>query len=154
VCLCLVQVAALDLLGGLYGDNTADARRGLRGLLESQHLAINQQLIDAFAPAQEQLAAVEEQVGALARSCDEIGTSLAAAQKQTELLLEESQRLERDKLRLDVRQQVVGTFLERFQISKAQEDTLRGGAIDAEFLDVLQRLQQIRVHCSQLLRTR
>ena len=61
-------VAALDLLGGMYGANTADARRGLRGLLETEHLNINQQLIDAFGPAQEQLAAVTAQVDALTRS--------------------------------------------------------------------------------------
>ena len=147
-------VNALDLLGGMYGANTADARRGLRGLLETEHLDINQRLIDAFAPAQAQLAAVTAQVEALTRSCDEIGSSIAAAKSQTHSLLGESERLAQDRQRLEVRQDVVGRFLEHFQLSAPEEQALARGEVDAAFLAALARLAKIRADCGQLLRTR
>ena len=138
----------------MYGDNTAGARRGLRGLLETEHLDINQQLIDAFAPAQAQLSAVTAQVAALTKSCDEIGESIAFAKEQTGELLAESERLLQDKQRLQLRQQLVGDFLQRFQLTAEQEETLERGAMDGGFLAALARLQQIRADCGQLLRTR
>jgi hypothetical protein len=147
-------VNALDLLGGMYGANTADARRGLRGLLETEHLDINQQLIDAFAPAQQQLAAVTAQVEALTRSCDEIGESISSAKQQTHELLAESERLVHDKRRLEVQQTVVGNFLERFQLTPSEEEALERGEVDAAFLGALGRLASIRTDCGQLLRTR
>ncbi len=149
-------VAALDLLGksGMYGANTADARRGLRGLLETEHLNINQQLIDAFGPAQKQLAAVTAQVAALTHSCDEIGESIKTAKQQTRELLAESERLVHDKQRLEVQQSVVGSFLERFQLTPDEEEALQRGEVDAQFLETLGRLARIRADCGQLLRTR
>lgn len=137
-----------------YGDNTADARRGLRGLLETEHLNINQQLIDAFAPAQAQLGAVTAQVEALTRSCDEISESIKTAKKQTHELLADSERLVRDKQRLEVQQSVVGSFLERFQLTPDEEEALQRGAVSSKFLEALGRLASIRADCGQLLRTR
>jgi hypothetical protein len=147
-------VTALDLLGGMYGANTADARRGLRGLLETEHLNINQQLIDAFGPAQQQLAAVTAQVEALTRSCDEIGESIQTAKQQTRELLADSERLVHDKQRLEVQQSAVGNFLERFQLTPEEEEALQRGEVDAQFLEALARLARIRADCGQLLRTR
>lgn len=147
-------VNALDLLGGMYGANTADARRGLRGLLETEHLDINQQLIDAFGPAQAQLAAVTAQVESLTNSCDEIAESIKTAKQQTHELLADSERLVHDKQRLEVQQSVVGSFLERFQLTPEEEEVLRRGSVDAQFLEALGRLASIRADCGKLLRTR
>jgi hypothetical protein len=147
-------VAALDLMGGVYGDNTAGARRGLRGVLEQQHLDTNQALIDAFTPAQQQLASVTAQISALNDSCEEIGASLSSAKRQTEGLLIESERLQNDETRIVIRQRVVDSFLEKFQLTRAEEDALQQSNIDEGFLGVLDRLKQIRTDSQQLLRTK
>ena len=150
----LELVAALDLMGGVYGDNTAGARRGLRGVLEQQHLDTNQALIDAFTPAQQQLASVTAQISALNDSCEEIGASLSSAKRQTEGLLIESERLQNDETRIVIRQRVVESFLEKFQLTRAEEDALQQSNIDEGFLGVLDRLKQIRTDSQQLLRTK
>lgn len=146
-------VRSLDYLGNVYGENTADARRGLRTLLEQQHLQNSRKMVEAFKPTQQKLATIGQAVKALSTSCDSIGSSIQFAKVHTDALLSESERLVQDKMRLAVRREVVGCFLTKFQLSEAEEITLKSGNIDAAFLGALDRLKQIRLDCSALLRT-
>lgn len=63
-------VRSLEYLGEVYGENTAEARRGLRSLLEQKHLANSRAMVAAFKPTQEKLAALGAAVDALNQSCD------------------------------------------------------------------------------------
>ncbi|GMH10993.1 hypothetical protein Nepgr_012834 [Nepenthes gracilis] len=146
-------LASLNTLSTFYTDNTPQARRNLRSVIERRGLSINQEFLLASDAAQQALDRVEEEVNALAECCDKIAKALNHCNATTGDVISTTERLKQE---LDVttqRQEIVSCFLRDYQLSNEEIYALREEELNENFFKALSHVQEIHSNCKVLLRT-
>jgi hypothetical protein len=144
---------SLATLSAFYGANTPAARRHLRSTVEAQGAAAAGDALAAEARVLAALDAVQGDLDAVARACDGAAAALADSRAAAADLLAEVGRLRGARAAAEVRGRLVGTFLERYQLSPAEAEALRGGEVGDAFFAALAHVRAVHANCRALLRT-
>ncbi|PIA50433.1 hypothetical protein AQUCO_01300878v1 [Aquilegia coerulea] len=146
-------LASLNTLSTFYTENTQQSRRNLRSTIEKRSLSINHEFLQASESAQQALDRVEEEVNALADSCDKIAKALNSCSSSTGDIISTTERLKQE---LDIttqRQEIVSLFLRDYQLSNEEIKALREEDLNENFFKALSHVQEIHANCKILLRT-
>lgn len=166
-------LTALDSLDAFYQSNTKQARQNLRGTLEQRTLFVNQDFIDAFSSVQEvnddnetltlgctlivrcglqALTHVQVEVDGMASCCREMALRLDAARNDTKDLIRQTSALQTQREVLDMKQNLLDKFLERFHLSHEEQSALsHEGVVNESFFAALARTRSIHTDCRTLL---
>lgn len=146
-------LASLNTLSTFYNENTQQSRRNLRSTIEKRSLSINHEFLQASESAQQALDRVEEEVNALAESCEKIAKALSSCSSSTGDIISTTERLKQE---LDIttqRQEIVSLFLRDYQLSNEEIKALREEDLNENFFKALSHVQEIHANCKILLRT-
>ncbi|CAB4292704.1 unnamed protein product [Prunus armeniaca] len=146
-------LASLNTLSSFYSENTPQSRRNLRSTIEKRGLSINLEFLEASQAAQEALDRVEDEVGALASSCDKIAVALSSCTATTGDIIATTERLKQELNVTTQRQQIVSCFLRDYQLSNQEISALREEELNENFFKALSHVQEIHANCKLLLRT-
>jgi len=140
-------------LSNIYPQNSAASRRGLRANIEKQGLKINDEFLQVAEAAQAALEEVEKQLEGLASCCACIGSSIEATRNSTSELAAETSKLKKELADCESRSELVGSFLQDYQLSTDEVLALREGEVDEVFFTSLEHVKDIHKNCKLLLRT-
>ena len=90
----------------------------------------------------------------MSQCCDEMSERLKKAKTQTASLISNTSELRKEGRIIEMRQQAASTFIEKFQLTTAQFQTLRAGPnepLSNEFFTALDRVQEIHSKGRSLL---
>ncbi|XP_060657822.1 conserved oligomeric Golgi complex subunit 6 [Drosophila nasuta] len=148
----------LDALNGLstfFTENTLQNRRNLRSQIEHRSVGINENFLKAFREVKLTLDAVCTDLDTMASSVQTMKTDLETSKALTKDLIEQTNKMQQERERLEIHQQIAQAFLARFQLSVPEHQLLYGNAKDApivpEFFKVLDRVQSIHSDCRLLM---
>ena len=148
---------ALEVLSSFLEKNTLQARRNLRSDLEKRSLALNESFLQCIGKLVEQVNGLQEEAGTMKVCCDDMQRRLAAAKARTAGLLRETSELQAKNRQLEMKSKVVSSFLNRFELTPEQFQTLtsgpQNGGINESFFKAMERVKQIHDDCKILLRT-
>ncbi|KAL8609891.1 Golgi transport complex subunit 6 [Nucella lapillus] len=150
------MLEALKALSGFFTENSLRSRRNLRSDIEKKSLSINEEFLSAFQAVKEQLDSVYGDVKAMNDCCTYMTDRLKAAKAQTHHLMSQTTKLHAESQTLQMKQQVAGAFLDKFQLKVEEVRILRGprdGTLHEDFFKALARVKQIHSDCKVLLRT-
>eukprot|EP00854_Cymbomonas_tetramitiformis_P024152 gene24152-29313_t len=145
--------SSLGEVSSFYTENTPANRRGLRSSIEKRGLDINEEFLKAAEVAQAALEAVERQLDGLTTCCNRIGGSLETTRTSTGDLVVETEKLANELDSNLRRTSLVETFLDGYQLSNEEVESLREGDIDERFFSALAHVKGIHNNCKMLLRT-
>ncbi|KAK6942165.1 Conserved oligomeric Golgi complex subunit 6 [Dillenia turbinata] len=146
-------LASLNTLSSFYTDNTPHARRNLRSSIEKRSLSINHEFLLSSLAAQQALDRVEDEVNALAASCDSIAKALSSCNATTGDIISTTERLKQELETTTQRQEIVSCFLRDYQLSNEEISALREEDLSENFFKALSHVQEIHANCKVLLRT-
>ncbi|KAI7838109.1 hypothetical protein COHA_008117 [Chlorella ohadii] len=146
-------VGSLATLSGFYADNSPAARRRLRSTIENQGVAVNQDFLAAAQSVLQALDSVQGDLDALSACCEAMSSSLAGSRAAAADLLHDTDRLTRALQTSETRSQLVGRFLEQYQLTPAEAKALQGEEVGPAFFAALAHVRQIHANCKALLRT-
>ena len=139
-------VEAMKSLSLFFGDNSLRNRKNLKSVIERRGLKISQEFLGEFKVLKEQIDAIRGEVQNMSDCCEEMTDRLKSAKTQTASLISNTSELRKEGRRIDMRQQAATTFIEKFQLTPTQQQTLRAAPtdpLDATFFDALERVQEI-----------
>ena len=151
------------MLSDCLDKNTLQARRNLRSDLEKRSLSLNEEFLHCVGELVAQVKGLQEEAGNMKTCCDDMQKRLSAAKSRTAGLLRETNQLQGRSKTLDMKSRVVTSFLEKFQLTPEQLQTLMGPPegsrytdlsrrqIDTEFFDTMKRVKAIHEDCKVLL---
>ncbi|RHZ69762.1 hypothetical protein Glove_279g34 [Diversispora epigaea] len=147
--------SALEALSEIYNVNSVIQRRNLRGNIERKAIEASINFLEIFGKVNEQLTVIESEIKEMNTFCDEITQSLESANRQTALLLEQSDILKSQRETCKTRKVLIDAFLERFTLSEKEVSILSSSEseICPDFFRALKHLQQIHGDCESLLIT-
>jgi len=149
-------VEAMKSLSTFFGDNNLRNRKNLRSVIERRGLKINQEFLNDYRTLKKQIDQVTEEVQEMSQCCDEMSERLKKAKTQTASLISNTSELRKEGRIIEMRQQAASTFIEKFQLTTAQFQTLRAGPnepLSNEFFTALDRVQEIHSKVKVLLRS-
>lgn len=149
-------VEAMKSLSLFFGDNSLRNRKNLKSVIERRGLKISQEFLGEFKVLKEQIDAIRGEVQNMSDCCEEMTDRLKSAKTQTASLISNTSELRKEGRRIDMRQQAATTFIEKFQLTPTQQQTLRAAPtdpLDATFFDALERVQEIHSKVKILLRS-
>ncbi|KAM9172144.1 conserved oligomeric Golgi complex subunit 6 isoform 3-T3 [Pangshura tecta] len=150
------MLEALKALSTFFVENSLRTRRNLRGDIERRSLAINEEFVCIFKQVKEELESINEDVQAMSNCCQDMTIRLQAAKEQTQDLMVKTTKLQAENQRLEMKAQVAGAFIGKFQLTPDEMNLLRGtrdGPITEDFFEALGRVKQIHNDVKILLRT-
>ena len=154
---------ALEVLSDCLDKNTLQARRNLCSDLEKRSLSLNEEFLHCVGELVGQVKGLQQEAADMRACCDDMQQRLSAAKSRTSGLLRETAQLQGKSKTLDMKSRVVSTFLDKFQLSPEQLQTLVGPPegsryadvssrqIDGEFFEAMQRVKAIHEDCKVLL---
>jgi hypothetical protein len=146
-------VGSLATLSTIYSDNTPAARRQLRSTIENEGVRINEDFLGAAERVIVALDLVQADLDAVARCCEAMTASVADSKAATADMMLETDRLAGALATSETRSQLVGTFLQRYQLSPAEAEALRAEDVTDAFFSALGHVRAIHGNCRALLRT-
>ncbi|CBY34103.1 unnamed protein product [Oikopleura dioica] len=149
-------VEAMKSLSTFFGDNNLRNRKNLRSVIERRGLKINQEFLNDYRTLKKQIDQVTEEVQGMSQCCEEMSERLKKAKTQTASLISNTSELRKEGRIIEMRQQAASTFIEKFQLTSAQFQTLRAGPnepLSEEFFTALDRVQEIHSKVKVLLRS-
>lgn len=105
------------MLSTFYAANSASDRRRLRSTIERKGLDVTSELLEGAEAILGCLDAVESDLGGLSRSCEKIKEALASHKESAGGFLALAERFSVDLKANDRKQEVVGNFLKKYQLS-------------------------------------
>nr|XP_039255878.1 conserved oligomeric Golgi complex subunit 6-like [Styela clava] len=150
------MLEALKAVSTFFNENNLRTRRNLRGDIERRSLSINQQFLDAFTHVIGELDSIHEDVHSMSECCKDMTERLKITKEQTQDLMSKTSSLRGEGKKLQLRSEVVGAFLGKFQLKPEEAKIFRGardGNIHPEFFTVLEKVQKIHNDVKVLLRT-
>lgn len=150
---------SLDDLGKRFAvtGSMTDRRRNLRSDIEKRSLTINADFLSAFGQVKSTLDGIRAEVLSMNDSVDLMKDRLKRTQKETSSLIQQTNSLQNECLRLEFQQSIARAFNQRFQLSPDEHQVLYGEKnaratnVTAEFFVALDRIQRIHVECRQLM---
>ncbi|KAL4421302.1 hypothetical protein ABPG75_010593 [Micractinium tetrahymenae] len=146
-------VGSLATLSGFYEENSTAARRRLRSTIENRGVAVNEEFLAAAQSVIQMLDLVQKDLDSLSSCCERMGASLAGSRSAAANLLHDTDKLQRALQISETRSQLVGRFLEQYQLTPAEAAALQGEEVGEAFFAALAHVQQIHANCKALLRT-
>ncbi|PSC76084.1 Conserved oligomeric Golgi complex subunit 6 [Micractinium conductrix] len=146
-------VGSLSTLSTFFSENTPAARRRLRSTIENQGVRVNEEFLAAAEGVLKMLDVVQSDLDALSSCCDAMGASLAGSRAAAADLLHDTDKLQRSLQVSETRSQLVGRFLEQYQLTPAEAAALQGDEVGPEFFAALAHVRTIHANCKALLRT-
>lgn len=148
---------ALNDLSTFFTENSLQTRRNLRSQIEKRSLTINENFLLAFKEVKSTLDGICDNIGGMRTTVDAMRQCLSETEAQTHELIQQTNTLQEESRKLQVRQEITGTVLNRFRLSVEEHQHLYGATRDApitrDFFDVLQRIQTIHADCRVLMQT-
>ncbi|CAG8701845.1 12672_t:CDS:10, partial [Acaulospora morrowiae] len=146
---------SLEALSEFYTVNSIEERRNLRRNIGQKAIETNGVFLEIFGKVIKQLEVIESEIKEMNTFCDEVSKSLDSANRQTSLLLEQSDNLKSQRETCKTRKILIDAFLERFTLSEKEVSLLSSpeAEITPEFFEALKHLQRIHRDCESLLIT-
>lgn len=150
---------ALDALASIQAESGSrqedafrrDARRHLRFDLEDRSLRLIEAFISEGERVHETIRSVRVAVSDLERETTKALGDLESAENATTRFVEESSSLREARREAEQRAETVAAFLQRFQLTEKEQQSLQKQVPDMDFFNALTRVRKIRDECSELL---
>lgn len=148
---------ALNDLSTFFTDNTLQTRRNLRSQIEKRSLAINENFLLAFKEVKATLDGICCDIDGMRKTVGAMKHCLSETEAQTHDLIQQTNALQEESKKLQVRQEITNAFLSKFRLTVEEHQHLYGSPRDApitnHFFDVLERIQVIHSECRILLQS-
>ncbi|EUC31846.1 hypothetical protein COCCADRAFT_27520 [Bipolaris zeicola 26-R-13] len=146
---------ALETLDARGVQNSAETRRQLRLDVQKEVIQCNGEIIKDFGQVAEQLKRIGTAISSLNNYCADMRGHIAAANKETDPVLEEATSLVSQKKQVESKQQVLNAFTAHFLITEEDVTVLTSTAepVNEEFFQILTRVKKIHHDCQVLLGT-
>lgn len=96
---------------------------------------------------------LQADLDAVSANCDKMTESVANSKAVTTDLLHDTERLQRALAVSETRSQLVGKFLEQYQLSPGEAEALQTDEVTEAFFQALDHVRIIHANCKSLLRT-
>uniref|UniRef100_A0A1I8GIW2 Conserved oligomeric Golgi complex subunit 6 n=1 Tax=Macrostomum lignano TaxID=282301 RepID=A0A1I8GIW2_9PLAT len=149
----LELVESLKAVSEFFTENNIRSRRSLRSDMESRYVVIYEEFLHSFKSVKDDLEELYDAVSAMNSSCKDMSVRLQEAKSQTEHLLRETSRIQRESEEYEIRSRVAEVVLELFQLTPEQEQQLtdKASPVTEDFFKALERSKQIHSDCKLLL---
>ncbi|CAK9003823.1 unnamed protein product [Durusdinium trenchii] len=146
---------ALKCLSGFFTENTVHTRRNLRSSIEGESLLLHKEFVQSFGALERQLESLDHLVGELDGAVERAASQLKASRSETQASLERAAALRKEAVSINLKQQVLDRFLNRFRLSEADTQLVRSGdkPLDDDFFSAFERLEQVRANARHMLST-
>ncbi|KAJ6275792.1 oligomeric complex COG6 [Bipolaris maydis] len=146
---------ALETLDARGVQNSAETRRQLRLDVQKEVIQCNGEIIKDFGQVAEQLKRIGTAISSLNNYCADMRGHIAAANKETDAVLEEANSLISQKKQVESKQQVLNAFAAHFLITEDDVTVLTSTVepVNEEFFQILTRVKKIHHDCQVLLGT-
>jgi len=146
---------ALKCLSGFFSENTVHSRRNLRSSIEGENLLLHKEFVNAFGALERQLEGLDHLVEQLDGAVQRASDQLKASRTETQASLEKAAALRKESVSIELQQQVLDKFLNRFRLSEADTQVVRSGdrPLDDDFFTAFERLEQVRANARHMLST-
>lgn len=148
---------ALTDLSTFFVSNNLQTRRNLRSQIEQRSLTINENFLLSFKEVKNSLDAICNDIADMNKTVQAMQNCLQETQAQTKELIEQTNSLQDEREKLQVRQEVTSAFLSKFRLSVEDHQHLYGSNRDApitmHFFGVLDRIHTIRSNCRILMQS-
>lgn len=142
---------ALKELSGFFTENTLKNRRYLRGEIERRSLQINVDFLESFGKVRDALEEVRNEVVAINAGCVAMKDQIDSTKSRTRDLIAQTTSLQERGNSLERREQLVKKFLEKYQLTKDQNEALESKPIGRAFFEALQSSASIHAECKKWL---
>ncbi|KAH7410215.1 oligomeric Golgi complex subunit 6 [Phaeosphaeria sp. MPI-PUGE-AT-0046c] len=146
---------ALETLDARGVRNTAETRRQIRLHVQKEVIQCNGEIVQDFGEVAAQLRRIGSAISSLNSYCADMRSHIAAANRETEPVLEEATSLMTQRKQVENKQQILQAFNSHFIISEEETTVLTSTAepVNEEFFQVLTRVKKIHHDCQVLLGT-
>lgn len=148
---------ALSDLSTFFTENTLQTRRNLRSKIEKRSLTINENFLLAFKEVKTTLDGICDDIDGMRKTVGAMKQCLSETEVQTHELIQQTNALQEESKKLEIRQEITSAFLGQFRLSVEEHQHLYGSNRDApitnHFFEVLERIQSIHAECRILLQS-
>lgn len=148
---------ALTDLSTFFTENTLQTRRNLRSKIEKRSLTINENFLLAFKEVKTTLDGIYDDIDGMRTTVNAMKQCLSQTEAQTHELIQQTNALQDESKKLEVRQEITAAFLSKFRLNVDEHQHLYGAARDSpitqSFFDVLERIQAIHSECRILMQS-
>lgn len=142
-------VEALEVVREFWTENTAEARRNLRGDLERKSLEMVEGFLGSFDAVRHALVAVERRAGELEERVSVVASQVVGADEASRKLCAEYEALSKREEELQTRRQEAEQVLSKYKLRTDEVAVLESGdledrAVAARFFDALERARKGR----------
>lgn len=148
---------ALTDLSTFFTENTLQTRRNLRSKIEKRSLTINENFLLAFKEVKTTLDGIYSDIDGMRTTVNAMKQCLSQTEAQTHELIQQTNALQEESKKLEVRQEITSAFLGKFRLNVDEHHNLYGNTRDApitqSFFDVLERIHVIHSECRVLMQS-
>lgn len=108
------MIEALKSLSLVMGENTPDARRGLRSLIEKQTLDVNQEFLASFADVKKNLETLHSEVTSIKDTCQSMLDRIKSCRTENTSFVEEVTTLQDKLTNIDVQEKEARKLIEKY----------------------------------------
>ncbi|CAG0888778.1 unnamed protein product [Cyprideis torosa] len=147
---------ALKELSTFFSENTHRTRRNLRSQMERRSLEINEEFLSSFRSVKESLEAIHADIKEVDENCSAMLERLRSSKKGLTGVIAQSIELNNEKNRIETLQKVSESFLNAFQLTPEETQSLKGkgdSPITLSFFSGLERAKEIHRDSQVLLKT-
>ncbi|XP_011494855.1 PREDICTED: conserved oligomeric Golgi complex subunit 6 [Ceratosolen solmsi marchali] len=150
-------IEALRELSTFYKENTTNDRHNLRSKIEKRNLSINEEILTAFKDVKSILDNMHKDVVGMSECVQSMTNRLQTTKSQTTQLIEQASKLQYEKNKLIMQQEIVSAFIRTFQLTGDELVILHGSSrktpINDDFFTVIDRVQVIHSKCRILMQS-
>lgn len=162
-------------LSDFYGANTPAARRNLRSQVERRNVEMNQEFVNMLEGLNRKIDNVYSEVESMNTCVNDMMNRLQVTKSQTRDLINETTKLQNETQKLVLKEKVMSTFLEKFQLTPEEVVALKGSSstgsriglqsskmspsppstlrLTPDFFAALEKTKKIHSDCKMLLRS-
>ncbi|OQR69833.1 conserved oligomeric Golgi complex subunit 6-like [Tropilaelaps mercedesae] len=138
-------------------ENNLRTRRNLRGEIEKQNLAVNQEFFEALRTLKEQVDSLCEDIHVMSSCCEEMIHQLNSTKEKTHGLISKTSKMKKESSRLERNHALVKALLDHFQLNQEEIRLLHGSpkdlTVEEGFYAALDKLRRIHDDCKHLVRS-
>lgn len=131
-------------------------RRSLRSKIEKRSLTINENFLLSFKEVKTTLDGICDDIDGMRKTVGAMKHCLSETEAQTRDLIQQTNTLQEESKKLEVRQEITSAFIGQFRLSIEEHHHLYGSRdapITSHFFDVLDRIQATHAECRILLQS-
>jgi len=150
------MIESFDAISTFYMSNTVEARRSLRQDVELQNINLAKEFLKEFENIHQQIETIENSSTILQEACQQLALKVSTADENMKSFMNRAAELDKTKAFYARQSEEISKFLNRFQLSQEEIDSLYNASIDdpagsTYFFKSFQRLKNAYNDCKVMV---